>query len=73
MWKTYLFNQTLLYDFYGIAFLRGIMHRTPHCPVSALANFSKHFEISDILHGPLAVIPGCLALLLGRSYRRGCT
>jgi hypothetical protein len=65
MWKTYLFNQTLLYDFDSIALLRGIMHRPPHGPVSALANFSKHFEISDILHGPLAVNPGCLALLLG--------
>ena len=61
---TYLFNQALLYDFDGIALLRGIMHRTPHRPVSSLTDFSKHFEISDILHGPLAVIPGCLALLL---------
>jgi hypothetical protein len=61
---TYLLNQAFLYDFDGIALLRGIMHRTPHCPISSLANFRKHFEISDILHGPLAVIPGCLALLL---------
>ena len=61
---TYLFNQAFLYDFDGIALLRGIMYRTPHYAVCSLADFSKHFEISDILHGPLAIIPGCLALLL---------
>lgn len=60
----YFLNQALLYDFDGIALLRGIMHRTPYGSVSALADFGKHFEIPDILHGPLAVIPGCLALLL---------
>jgi hypothetical protein len=62
----YLLNKALLYDFYGIALLRGIMHRTPHGPVSALADFGQHFEIPYILHGLLAVIPGCLALLLLR-------
>jgi hypothetical protein len=62
---TYLLNQALLYDFDGVALLRGIMHRTPYGTVCSLADFRKHFEIPDILHGPLAVIPGCLALLLG--------
>lgn len=62
---TYLFNQALLYDFDGITLLRGIMRRTPHGPVSSLANFGKHFEISNIFHGPLAVISGCFAQLLG--------
>ena len=62
-WTTYLFNQAFLYDFDGVALLRGIMNSTPYGTVCAFANFRKHFKIPDIFHGPLAVIPGCLALL----------